>query len=115
MSTVDELINKERSGSKFIQDGSFKVKRYGWNVAYFLPYYKTKDKYWSGLDSDGDGASHKDIIDEYEIYEEPKPKVKHWLWTYREQVRFCSYKPTIGLSYSEQEEWTKIPGSEVEI
>ena len=115
MTTIDELINKERSGSKFIQDGSFRVRRPDWKGDYFImPYYKTKDKYWSGLDRDGETTCYKDCLG-FEIYEEPKPKVKHWLWTYREQVRFCSYKPTIGLSYSEQEEWTKIPGSEVEM
>ena len=107
MSTIDELINKERSGSKFIQDGSFKVRRPDWPPAnYFLPYFKTYgNSYWHGIDEDKD-ATNVSVTDDFEIYEEPKPKVKHWLWTYREQVRFCSYNPG---------KWIQIPGSEVEM
>ena len=118
MSTIDELINKERSGSKFVQNGSFKVRATEWvdGKLYFIPYYRSMCS-WNGLSDSGISRRHPIDRDDFEIYVEPKPKkVKHWLWTYREQVRFCSYNPDTGLPAAESSgKWIQIPGSEVEI
>jgi len=107
MSTIDELINND----DFIQSGSFKVRRTHWDEGYyFMPYYLAS--YWYGLDSEGDSCDYKHDANDFEIYKERKPKVKHWLWTYLGIVKFGSSNP--GGSAIDAE-WKKIPGSEVEI
>jgi hypothetical protein len=111
MSTIDELIDDLCGvGVNFVQDGSFKVKSENWDYSYFVPYFKS-DLSWFGLDLDGDQVNHFGHLDNWEIYEEPKPKVKHWLWTNSHgDVRFAS-----DTSKLDNYTWTKIPGSEVEI
>ena len=114
MSTIDELINICFIDGKFIQDGTFKVTRPPWHEdAYFLPNFKcTSDRRWHGLNSLGTYDWHKKPID-FEIYKEPKKKVKHWLW-YDSSRSF----PISLCLYPEghfDKGWKKIPGSEVEV
>ncbi len=79
MSTIDELINKERSGSKFVQNGSFKVRATEWvdGKLYFIPYYRSMCS-WNGLSDSGISRRHPIDRDDFEIYVEPKPKRSFW-------------------------------------
>jgi len=120
MSTIDELIRSYKNKSllskdiikPFVQDGSFRVTRPDWDDDYYLmPYYKTKN-YWYGLDCNRNSSCYKHDANDFEIYVETRKKLKHWLWTSREQVKFCSYNPQ---ARSDEPEWMQIPGSEVEL
>jgi len=111
MSTIDELIDRWIPEKKFVQDGSFKVRRTYWDEGYyFMPYYLAS--YWHGLDSDGDNIHYKHDANDFEIYEEPK--VKHWI--------YCDPKTKLVSThlYADNDErsndgWIKIPGTEVEL
>jgi len=112
MSTIDELI-AEVTGVKFkfVQNGSFKVKRSDWEeVYYYLPYFKNVSGYWHGVDSDGNSRCISVDNNQFKIYEKPKKKVNRCLWFHETGVVHClnSEKPP-GVN------WTKIPGIEVEI
>jgi len=110
MSTIDELIDKWIPEKKFVQDGTFKVKRTNWE-GYFIPYYKA-DSIWHGIGDNGKSEWYNADVESLEIYTEPKKKVKHWLWTYLGVVKFGSSNP--GGSAIDAK-WKKIPGTEVEI
>ena len=120
MSTIDELIPLSflKDGKNFVQDGSFKVERTNWE-GYFIPYFKAEDR-WYGIGDDGKSEWYGADVESFQIYKEPKSKVKHWLWVSNNgctsvvngAVRFDSKCPVVG---GVGDGWDKIPGSEVEI
>lgn len=75
MATIDELMEGKKPGE-------IKVRRRSWSEeVYFTPYFKEADV-WYGLRN-----SYHDFwsgdVDEYEIYREPKPKVRRYLWAFK--------------------------------
>lgn len=82
MPTISELVKQHSKvpGDIRVYDKEHPVD--GW----FRPYYLSDDTGdWRGISS----VSGDDIYDnyrDYELYTEPKPKVKRWLWARNEQI-----------------------------
>jgi hypothetical protein len=76
MATIFELIAKH---SKV--PGDIKVRRPVWSgIAWFQPYYTDADGDFVGPAENGYTLTLTGLDPDYELYVEPKPKVKRWLW-----------------------------------
>lgn len=73
MPTLDELIAEHTKDGKRPDD--IRVRQSDWRPeAWFRPYFKSR--WWYGLNQDGTQRSFTAVEEDFELYTEPKPKVK---------------------------------------
>lgn len=75
MPTLDELIAEHTKDGKRPDD--IRVRQSDWRPeAWFRPYFKSQYGCWYGLNQDGTQRSFTPVEEDFELYTEPKPKVK---------------------------------------
>ncbi len=88
MSTIDQLMTGKKPGE-------IKIRASGWDdETYFVPYFQEDNagNYWYGVIPGKGVHNYNPEEDGWEIYSEPKPKVKRWMW-------IIKYEPTDELVY----------------
>lgn len=79
MPTINELMEGKKPGE-------IKICRPFQNPTciYWSPYFKDGHGLWHGLNSSNENSFYcGHSFDDWKRHEEPKPKVKRWLWAYK--------------------------------
>lgn len=71
--TLDELLKDQKLGE-------VKVMLHGYHYEWFQPFFKTKNGFYCGLNEAGVSDTWSGGSCGWSIWQEPKKKVKRWLW-----------------------------------
>lgn len=126
MATLDELMKIHPPGTKVYHEQIA-------DKGYFCPYFVTKDsligRSWVGPYRDESMiGTWSSTLCGWSLYQEPKKKVKKWLWVDKDRklgttsTKECAVVMSKGFEYpillSDAEalgNWIKIPGTEIEV
>ncbi len=103
MATIDELMEGKRPGEIRI------TRATNIRTEYVRPFYKDNSWQWHGLDEHNVNADLYFDKDDWRLYEEPKPKVRRWLWA----IKHISYGWTQDLNnrfMTDNEAWDRFVG-----
>ncbi len=110
MSTIDELMEGKKPGE-------IKICRSIDRTKYFIPFFRDSIKQWNGLGPAGEFKCEmaKASSLNWELYQEPKPKVKRWLWVNGKYVfPYMKSEEEVKMHECYHKSWQKLPFSETE-
>lgn len=112
MAKIQELIDAQEDW----KPGSLILGTSEWGAGvFFIPYYFCETgKEWFGLDQNNESEAWSTIGDLWEVYTEPRKKVKYYQWVdLNTKLLVEGVHPESEVS--EYSNYIKIPGTEVEL
>ena len=113
MATIQELVDQQEDW----KPGTLKLRNNGEeDRKYFMPYFLDSEGEWVGVDEHRETTAFNENSTGWEVYTEPKKKVKYYQWIDKNSKQIVDIMYTEeGIANHNLSNYVKIPGSVVEL